>query len=79
MTLDELPHGGRGVVTSLGIRGAERRRMMDLGQLPGVTIRSEMTSPLGDPTAYEVRGSLVVLRDAQARSVHVEPAENTES
>lgn len=72
MTLDELPRDRRGVVTALESTGAERRRMMDLGLLPGAVVRAELTSPLGDPVAYEVRGSLVALRRGQARSVHVE-------
>ena len=36
------------------------------------SISAELRSPLGDPTAYEVRGTLVVLRGHQARTVHVE-------
>ncbi|WP_433786171.1 FeoA family protein [Actinomycetospora sp. CA-101289] len=72
MTLDEMPRDRRGIVTSLDTRGAERRRLMDLGLLPGAAISAELRSPLGDPTAYEVRGTLVVLRDHQARTVHVE-------
>lgn len=73
MTLDELPRGDRAVVTALDIRGGARRRLMDLGLLPGAAVHAEMTSPLGDPTAYAIRGALVVLRREQARAVHVEP------
>jgi ferrous iron transport protein A len=73
MTLDQLPRGAGAVVTALDSRGAERRRLMDLGLLPGLEVRADMTSPLGDPTAYLVCGSLIVLRRTQARGVHVEP------
>ena len=73
MTLDELRRDERAVVTSLDSRGADRRRLMDLGLLPGIVIRAERTSPLGDPTAYLVRGSLIVLRRSQARGIHIEP------
>jgi ferrous iron transport protein A len=72
MTLDQLPRGSGGVVTSLDSRGAERSRLMDLGLLPGAEVRPDLTSPLGDPTAYLVCGSLIVLRRTQARAVHVE-------
>jgi ferrous iron transport protein A len=72
MTLDQLPRGAGAVVTALDSRGAERRRLMDLGLLPGLGVRADMTSPLGDPTAYLVCGSLIVLRRTQARGVHVE-------
>lgn len=72
MTLDQLPRDTRGTVTALDTRGLERRRLMDMGLLPGVEIQVDMKSPLGDPTAYRVRGSLIVLRRAQARDVHID-------
>ena len=76
MTLDELPRDGRAaVVTGLDSHGADRRRLMDLGVLPGIVVRAERTSPLGDPTAYLVRGSVIVLRRSQARGIHVEPCD----
>ncbi len=52
-------------------RGAERRRFMDLGILPGTTIKAEMVSPSGDPTAYQVRGALIGLRREQAALIHI--------
>ena len=72
MTLDQLPRGSGAVITALGGRGAERGRLMDLGLLPGSEVVADLTSPLGDPTAYLVCGSLIVLRRSQARGVHVE-------
>lgn len=71
MTLNELPRSGRAVVTRLDARGSQRRRLMDLGVLPGVEIVAEGSSPLGDPTAYLVRGSVIALRRGQARGIHV--------
>ena len=70
-TLDRLPRSARAVVTRLDIEGPERRRLMDLGVLPGTDIMAQATSPLGDPTAYLVRDSLVALRRSQARRIHV--------
>lgn len=71
MTLDQLPRDERATITALETRGADRRRLMDLGLLPGTEIQVDMRSPLGDPTAYLVRGSLIVLRRSQARNVHI--------
>lgn len=71
-TLDQLGRGDRAVVTGVNIDGAERRRLMDLGLVPGTEIGVEMTSPLGDPTAYLVRGSVLALRRAQARKILIE-------
>ncbi len=56
---------------ALQAAGLERRRMMDLGILPGTSIEAELVSPLGDPTAYLVRGALIALRREQARQITV--------
>lgn len=72
MTLDELGRGDRATVVALDIGGTQRRRLMDLGLLPGTEVRVDMTSPLGDPTAYLIRDGLIALRRSQARAVHVE-------
>ena len=53
------------------IRGVERRRLMDLGFLPGTTIENEMTSAGGDPVAYRVRGAVIALRKSQAELINV--------
>jgi DtxR family Mn-dependent transcriptional regulator len=55
------------------IRGAERRRLMDLGLLPGTTIEVEMNSAGGDPVAYRVRGAVIALRKSQAMLINVCP------
>jgi DtxR family Mn-dependent transcriptional regulator len=73
--LHELPAGGRARLLGLtgACRGAERRRLLDLGFVPGSLVESALTGPGGDPTAYQVRGSLVALRREQARYVRVQP------
>ncbi len=72
--LNTLNPGEKGRVVALSprLRGADRRRMMDLGILPGTMIDVEMTSPSGDPTAYKVRGALIALRKEQAKLIQVE-------
>jgi len=50
-------------------RGAERRRLLDLGFVPGAIVEAVMKSPAGDPTAYRVRGTLIALRREQADTV----------
>jgi DtxR family Mn-dependent transcriptional regulator len=53
-------------------RGAERRRLLDLGFVPGTTVEVDMVSPGGDPTAYRLRGTVVALRRSQAGLVRIE-------
>jgi DtxR family transcriptional regulator, Mn-dependent transcriptional regulator len=62
---------GRVVKISPRIRGAERRRLMDLGILPDTMIEMEMSSAGGDPIAYRIRGALLALRKSQADLIHV--------
>jgi DtxR family Mn-dependent transcriptional regulator len=52
-------------------RGVERRRLMDLGILPGTEIEIEMTSPSKNPTAYRVRGAVIALRQSQAEDIRI--------
>lgn len=70
-TLEDLQPGQTAVVTALTSTGLERRRMMDLGIIPGTRVQAEFDSPLGDPTAYKIRGTLVALRRGQAKLVHI--------
>ena len=71
--LSELQPGGRARVMGLSpaCRGQERRRLLDLGFVPGTLIEVDMISPAGDPTAYRVRGSVVALRREQANLIRV--------
>jgi len=73
--LDTLSPGQSGVVTGISSRsrGVERRRLLDLGVIPGTEISVEMVSPGGDPTAYRIRGTVIALRETQARLIQVEP------
>jgi DtxR family Mn-dependent transcriptional regulator len=66
--LSTLAIGESGAVLRISPRcqGAERRRLLDLGILPGTVIQAEMVSPSGDPMAYRIRGALIGLRKEQA-------------
>ena len=67
----ELGETAEVIALSRKCRGAERRRFMDLGILPGTKIVAEMRSPGGDPTAYIIRDALIALRAEQASLIQV--------
>jgi DtxR family Mn-dependent transcriptional regulator len=71
--LCDLATGEAAVVHWISPRchGAERRRLMDLGVLPGTPIRAELDGPSGDPRAYVVRGALIALRADTAQWIRV--------
>jgi Fe2+ transport system protein FeoA len=72
MTLDMLKTGCAATVKSINNKSTERRRLYDLGILPGTRIENVMPSPLGDPVAYRVRSSIVALRREQAQLIEIE-------
>lgn len=57
------------------VRGprAFRRRLLELGLLPGTLIRKEKVAPLGDPIELSVRGTRLSIRRAEARGIEVTP------
>ena len=75
--LAELRPGQHGRVLGLSpaCRGAERRRLLDLGFVPGTEIEVDLVSPMGDPIAYRVRGAVVALRREQAELIRMAAAE----
>lgn len=71
--LSSLQLGQQATVVDISpaCRGAERRRLLDLGVVPGTVIRAELVSTGGDPVAYRIRGATIALRNAQADLIHV--------
>ncbi len=53
-------------------RGLERRRLMDLGVVPGTRVALERRGLTGGLSAYKVRGTVIGLREEQARMIGVE-------
>ena len=74
--LTALGPGTRGHVVALRCTGLTRRRLLDLGVTPGTVIEHALTSPLGEPTAYRVRGALIALRAEQANQIEIEPLDH---
>ena len=52
-------------------RGQQRRRLMDLGIVPGSTIIPEIRSASGDPRGYKVMGTTIGIRKKQAEMVFI--------
>ncbi len=48
-----------------------RRRLLDMGLVPGTLVACVFKSPWGDPSAYLIRGALVALRHEDAHKIMV--------
>ena len=74
-TLASLAPGASARVLRLApaCQGPQRRRLLDLGVVPGTVITAEFASAAGDPVAYRIRGALIALRRRHAEWIVVEP------
>jgi len=73
--LDQLPVGRVGIVKSLEADGNKRRRLLDLGLIPGTLVEMLQKSPAGDPVAYLIRGAVIALRGSEAAQIILEGCE----
>ena len=71
MNLSELPLGAVATVTRVGGAGSFRRRLMELGLVPGTRVEVRGIAPLGDPLELLVRGASLSIRRSEALSVEV--------
>lgn len=69
MTLADLKIGEKAQIVAINTKGAARRRMLDLGLVPQTKVQTVLKSPLGDPIALAVRGTIIAFRLKDARLV----------
>jgi ferrous iron transport protein A len=72
MNLAKLAPGEKGRITAIGAIGPMKRRLMDMGLLPGEEVRVEKVAPLGDPIEVRIRSYLLSLRKKEAEGIAVE-------
>lgn len=71
--LSSLKMGEQADVTGISpnCRGLQRRRLMDLGIVPGSRISAVMKSASGDPVGYRVMGTTIGIRKQHADQVFI--------
>jgi DtxR family Mn-dependent transcriptional regulator len=71
--LSSLKIGESGVVLGISkaLRGQQRRRLMDLGVVPGTEITAELRSVGGDPIVYRIKGASIALRKKQSDRIYL--------
>ncbi len=74
-TLADLPAGARVRLISVEGERAFRRRLMEMGLLPGTEIEVVRRVGVGRVVQLAVRGCQVTLRLSEARGLIVEPTE----
>lgn len=59
-------------ITSINIEGVMRRRLLDLGFVPGTVVEIIRRSPLGDPIAFRVSQTTIALRKEESMKIEGE-------
>ena len=71
MTLADLPIGTKAKVVSVSGDNAVTRRLMEMGVVPGVSVRVVKYAPFGDPIEIRVRGYSLAMRKSEAGAIEV--------
>ena len=70
--LSELKIGQEGRVVKITAEPGIKRRLMDMGLVPGVKVKIEKVAPLGDPMDLIVKGYHLSLRKEESSAIIVE-------
>ncbi len=70
-SLAELALGQTATVREVSGPRAFRRRLLEMGLVPGVAVKLVTIAPLGDPLRIEVRGGQWSIRRAEATQIEV--------
>ncbi len=74
VSLDRLPDGQKARLVRIGGERAFRRRLMEMGLLPGTHVRVVRRAEIGGVLELEVRRSRISVRTVEARQVLVDAA-----
>jgi len=73
MNLSNLKPGQQGKILKLDSSiGPIRRRLMDMGVIPGETVKVEKVAPMGDPIEITVKSYNLSLRKNEAKGIEIE-------
>ena len=67
-SLNSLRVGQSARVSHIEAEPAMRRRLLDIGLIPGTRVTCTAVSPAGDPAAYLIRGAVIALDRARKQS-----------
>ncbi len=74
MNLADADIGAAVTVRCVGGERSFRRRLLELGVVPGVSITVRQVAPLGDPLELRIRGCSLSIRKNEAAFIEVDPS-----
>ena len=70
--LCDMKPGERAEITFVPEGGNLGRRFTDLGLTPGTVVECVLKAPLGDPSAYRIRGAVIAIRSCDCSEIETE-------
>ena len=71
--LNTLTEGNSGYVSEILTEGGMRRRLFDIGLIPGTRVVCLQRALFGDPTAFLIRGAVIALREEDSKDILIKP------
>ena len=72
ITLDKLKIGKTAKIIQINNTGTIRRRLLDIGFIPGTIITATLSSPFKDPIAYKIKNAIIAIRKCDSKDIIVE-------
>ncbi len=76
MNLTNIPIGESAKVTAVNGNNQVTKRLMEMGVVPGVSVRMIKSAPFGDPLEIHVRGYHLAMRKSEADQIEVQSSES---
>lgn len=70
--LNELKLGETGIILKIEGDKKLRKRLMDMGMLPGTDVKIVKVAPLGDPIEMKIKGFHLTIRKEDAKNILIE-------
>ena len=70
-TLNKIDLEKEVIINKVGGEDILKRRLLDLGFMPGVKTECVLVSPFKDPKAYKINNNIIAIRNKDAKNIEV--------
>lgn len=74
MSLNELKAGEIGIIRKILAKSGLKKRLLQMGFVPGEKVSLVEYAPLGDPIKFTVKGYHLSLRKEEAENIIIDPS-----